>query len=95
MDLAILLTGFGTLAGLLAGYLTARKGRLMHVCGLWAITALAVLLYPIWLDRGGGAGAPGWAALFYFVLVPFGLGVLAGSFSGALMRAVFARRNRT
>lgn len=95
MEQAVLYIGFATLAGLLAGYITARKGRVIHVGALWAITALAVVLYPIWLDRGAGATMPGAAALFYFMLIPFGLGVLAGSFSGALMRAIFARGNRT
>ncbi|MEJ6389089.1 hypothetical protein [Gymnodinialimonas ulvae] len=95
MDQAILFTGFATMAGVLAGYIAARIGRKSHVMALWGIAALAVILYPIWLDRGVGSKIPGAPTVLYFGLIPFAMGVLAGSVSGAVMRAVFARGDRT
>lgn len=95
MDQITLFTGFATLAGLLAGYVLARRGRSKQMLALWAVTALAVFLYPIWLDAGEGQGGPGAAAIYYVALIPFAVGVVAGSICGAVMRIIFARGKQT
>jgi hypothetical protein len=91
MDQVVLFTGFATLAGLLLGYLAARRGRGSHMLGLWAVAAAAVFLYPVWLDAGDGPPISNAAAILYVILIPFAVGVVMGSVLGAVMRAIFAR----
>ncbi len=95
MDQITLFTGFATLAGLLAGYFLARRGRVKLMLAVWAFTALAVFVYPMWLDAGEGLGGPDAAVILYIVLIPFAVGLVVGSVFGALMRVVFGRGERT
>lgn len=92
MTLTVVL-GFAIIAGILAGYITARKAPMWAILVLWILCALSIMGYAAFLDTGTGRGAMQSAVVLYGVLIPFSISVLLSSLIGVVVRMIFARRD--
>ncbi len=93
MDQTLVVFGFSTLAGLLAGYVLSRLGRGWMVLAAWVATAIAIIGYAIWLDSGSGPASSAVISVLYIVLIPFGIALVMGSVCGMVMRLIFGRND--
>lgn len=85
--------GFTIIAGILAGYITARKGPTWAVLVLWALCAFCLVGYAMFLDTGTGSDALQSAVVLYGVLIPFSISVVVSSLIGAFVRTIIARQD--
>ncbi|MEX3014856.1 hypothetical protein [Gymnodinialimonas hymeniacidonis] len=89
MDTLVLYIGFAILAGMAAGYMTARLGTRRMVLALWSASALTIAAAILWSDaHGGNVDA---ILVVYGMLVPFaGCAIVAGAL-GLAVRSVVTR----
>ena len=89
METLVLFIGFAILAGLAAGYMTARLGSRRMVLALWSASAVVISGAILWSDyHGQNVDA---ILLVYGMLVPFaGCAIVAGAL-GLAARSIAAR----
>ncbi|ABD55672.1 hypothetical protein [Jannaschia sp. CCS1] len=92
MDLFTVFVGFGSIGGLLAGYLMGRFASPISVLALWAICAAALIAYANWLDAGSGPDSVEPILVLYGVLMPFSACVIVASLIGTVVRKVLGAR---
>ncbi|MBF9043854.1 hypothetical protein HKCCE4037_10990 [Rhodobacterales bacterium HKCCE4037] len=89
MDTLVLFIGFSILAGMAAGYMTARIGSRRLVLALWSASAIVIAAAILWSDAHGHSYDA--ILMVYGMLVPFaGCAIVAGAL-GLVGRGVAAR----
>lgn len=91
MNQIVLFVGFSVIAGLLAGYMTARLGSRRMVWALWGVSGSIVIGAVLWSGAAADRAGLESVLLVYGILLPFaGCAIVAGIL-GLAVRRILAR----